>query len=53
MARKQFFSMLLGFLLILIPISTSFGLTTVKVGLLKLSSSAPVFIGMDKGFFEA
>lgn len=53
MARKQIVSVLLGFLLILIPVSASFGLTTVKVGLLKLSSSAPVFIGMDKGFFEA
>jgi NitT/TauT family transport system substrate-binding protein len=28
-------------------------LTTVKVGLLRLSSSAPIFIGMEKGFFEA
>ena len=28
------------------------GLTTVKVGALKLSNTAPLFIGMDKGFFE-
>lgn len=28
-------------------------LTTVKVGALRLSSTAPIFIGMDKGFFEA
>lgn len=27
--------------------------TTVKVGVLRLSSTAPIFIGMDKGFFEA
>jgi NitT/TauT family transport system substrate-binding protein len=28
-------------------------MTTVKVGLLKLSNSAPIFIGMGKEFFEA
>jgi NitT/TauT family transport system substrate-binding protein len=28
-------------------------LTTVKVGMLKVSSSAPLFVGMDKGFFQA
>jgi NitT/TauT family transport system substrate-binding protein len=28
-------------------------LTTIKVGLLKVSSSAPLFVGMDKGFFQA
>ena len=28
-------------------------LTTVKIGLLKVSSSAPLFVGMDKGFFQA
>jgi len=28
-------------------------LTTVKVGALKLSSTAPFFIGIEKGFFEA
>jgi NitT/TauT family transport system substrate-binding protein len=31
----------------------SWAVTTVKVGALRLSSSAPIFIGMDKGFFEA
>lgn len=31
----------------------SWALTTVKVGALRLSSTAPIFIGMDKGFFEA
>ncbi|OGP79729.1 MAG: hypothetical protein A2V86_12180 [Deltaproteobacteria bacterium RBG_16_49_23] len=35
-----------------LPIS-SWALTTVKVGALRLSSTAPIFIGMDKGFFEA
>lgn len=53
MKRKQVLTTLLGFLLLLIPMNASFALTTVKVGLLKLSSSATVFIGMDKGFFEA
>jgi NitT/TauT family transport system substrate-binding protein len=28
-------------------------LTTVKVGLLKVSSSAPLFVGLEKGFFQA
>ena len=28
-------------------------LTTVKVGMLKVSSSAPLFVGLDKGFFQA
>lgn len=32
--------------------TSSWGLTTVKVGVLRLSSTAPIFIGMDKGFFE-
>lgn len=31
----------------------SWATTTVKVGMLRLSSTAPIFIGMDKGFFEA
>ena len=39
-------------LLIVIPFTSSWGLTTVKVGALKLSNTAPLFIGMDKGFFE-
>lgn len=34
-------------------LTSSWGLTTVKLGILKLSNSAPIFIGMDKGFFEA
>lgn len=33
------------------PVSPSWSLTTVRVGLLRLSSTAPLFIGMDKGFF--
>ena len=43
---------LLGFLFLLSSIP-SWALTTVKVGALRLSSTAPIFIGMDKGFFEA
>ncbi len=35
------------------PSIPSWALTTVKVGVLRLSSTAPIFIGMDKGFFEA
>jgi NitT/TauT family transport system substrate-binding protein len=42
---------LLGLIFIGIPFTSSWGLTTVKVGALKLSSTAPIFIGMDKGFF--
>ena len=53
MKRRVFFIGLMGFLLLGIPFTTSWGLTTVKVGALKLSSTAPIFIGMDKGFFES
>jgi NitT/TauT family transport system substrate-binding protein len=42
-----------SFLGVLLPCGPSWALTTVKVGLLKLSSSAPVFIGLAKEFFEA
>ena len=44
---------LLGLIFVGIPFTSSWGLTTVKVGALKLSNTAPIFIGMDKGFFEA
>ena len=53
MKRRVFFIGLIGFLLLGIPFTTSWGLTTVKVGALRLSSTAPIFIGMDKGFFES
>jgi len=53
MKRRVFFIGLMGFLLLGIPFTTSWGLTTVKVGALRLSSTAPIFIGMDKGFFES
>jgi NitT/TauT family transport system substrate-binding protein len=53
MTKKQFLSILIGFLLTGFPVNESLGLTPIKVGLLKLSSSAPIFIGMDKGFFES
>jgi NitT/TauT family transport system substrate-binding protein len=52
MKRKIIFMGLLGVIFIGIPFA-SWAQTTVKVGALKLSSSAPIFIGMDKGFFEA
>jgi NitT/TauT family transport system substrate-binding protein len=47
---------LMGFVTIIFMIfsfTSSWGITTVKVGVLRLSSTAPFFIGMDKGFFEA
>jgi NitT/TauT family transport system substrate-binding protein len=43
----------LSLLFMMVPFTSSWGLTTIKLGLLKLSNSAPIFIGMDKGFFEA
>ena len=43
----------LALLFITASFTSSWALARVKVGLLKLSSSAPIFIGMDKGFFEA
>jgi NitT/TauT family transport system substrate-binding protein len=53
MKRKPILIILsLGLISIGIPFSSSWGLTPVKVGALKLSSTAPIFIGMDKGFFE-
>ena len=39
--------------LMIIPFHLAWGLTTVKVGLLRLFGTAPIFIGMDKGFFES
>ena len=47
--------MLMGFLSIFfisLSLTDCWGLTTVKVGALRLSNTAPLFIGMDKGFFE-
>ena len=43
----------LSLLFAMASLTSSWGLTTVKLGVLKLSNSAPIFIGMDKGFFEA
>jgi NitT/TauT family transport system substrate-binding protein len=53
MVKKQIFIILMIVTFIGTSVQDSQGLTTVKVGLLKLSSSAPIFIGMEKGFFEA
>ncbi|MBM4341061.1 MAG: ABC transporter substrate-binding protein [Deltaproteobacteria bacterium] len=50
MKKNIILFLLLG--LLLAPFS-SWAMTTVKVGALRLSSTAPIFIGMDKGFFEA
>jgi NitT/TauT family transport system substrate-binding protein len=42
----------IAFIFLAFSFTSSWGLTTVKVGVLRLSSTAPIFIGMDKGFFE-
>jgi len=51
--RKRFSRVCLVFLFLACLESLSWGGTTVKVGVLRLASSAPIFIGIDKGFFEA
>ena len=53
MKKKKILIFLFGLIIIGIPFTSSWSLTTVKVGALKLSSTAPIFIGMDKGFFES
>jgi len=53
MKKKVIFEGGLAFLFLFVLFTSSFGLTTVKVGALRLSSTAPIFIGMDKGFFES
>jgi NitT/TauT family transport system substrate-binding protein len=52
MKSKAVAIILFGLIFFGIPLASS-AQTTLKVGALKLSSSAPIFIGMDKGFFEA
>jgi NitT/TauT family transport system substrate-binding protein len=53
MKVKKMLMVSLVFIFIGISFTSSWGLTTVKIGVLRLSSTAPIFIGMDKGFFEA
>jgi len=53
MKQKVIFGGGLVFFSLFFLLTSSFGLTTVKVGVLRLSSTAPIFIGMDKGFFES
>lgn len=53
MKKKVIFEGGLALLFLFVLFTSSFGLTTVKVGALRLSSTAPIFIGMDKGFFES
>jgi NitT/TauT family transport system substrate-binding protein len=53
MKKKTLWIGCIALLTTVLPFHASWGLTTVKVGVLKLSSTAPIFIGMDKGFFEA
>ena len=53
MKKNIILIVLWGLLFSFLPSIPSWALTTVKVGALRLSSTAPIFIGMDKGFFEA
>jgi len=53
MKVKKMLMVSLVFIFIGISFTSSWSLTTVKIGVLRLSSTAPIFIGMDKGFFEA
>jgi len=53
MKKKRMLIGSLALLFSLFPSISPWALTTVKVGVLRLSSTAPIFIGMDKGFFEA
>ena len=52
MKRNVVLTGFIVFIILSFSFTSSWGLTTVKVGVLRLSSTAPVFIGMDKGFFE-
>jgi len=47
----RLFAVLLGFLLLLSAAAAP-AQTKVKVGVLKLTSSAPIFVGVEKGFFK-
>jgi NitT/TauT family transport system substrate-binding protein len=53
MKRRMMLIVLLGSISVGIPLTSSWGLTTVKIGALRLSNTAPIFIGIDKGFFES
>lgn len=53
MKKKIVLSVLVAFLFSLFLSLPSWAATKVKVGVLRLSSTAPIFIGMEKGFFEA
>jgi len=53
MKKKTILIGLLVIPLCLIFIPLSWGMTNIKLGTLNLSSFATLFIGMDKGFFEA
>jgi len=51
-AKKVFLIGSTTLLLMITLITSSWGMTTLKVGTLRLSNTAPLFIGMDKVFFE-
>ena len=44
--------LVLGALLAALPVNPAAAQSKVKVGVLKLTSSAPIFIGVEKGFFK-
>ena len=49
---RHFVILVLGALLAALPVSPVTAQSKVKVGVLKLTSSAPIFIGVEKGFFK-
>jgi len=53
MKQKGILIGLLRFIFFIFLFNLSWGLTAVKVGLLRLSNMTPIFIGMDKGFFKS
>jgi NitT/TauT family transport system substrate-binding protein len=52
MRKKRMIIGILGILSYVYFVPLSWGMTTVKLGTLNLSSFATLFIGIDKGFFE-
>ncbi len=49
---RRFVLVVLGALLAALPASPAAAQSKVKVGVLKLTSSAPIFVGVEKGFFK-
>jgi NitT/TauT family transport system substrate-binding protein len=53
MERKVILGGTLALLSLFVFHTSAIGLTVVRVGALRLSNTAPIFIGLDKGFFES